>query len=72
MASGGNVFNIAEGLRRNEGPFSLRYTPLSALIPLYTSTFGISAGLDTDTVLQRIGRGVDQDVFTEMESLSGE
>lgn len=57
-ASGGNVFNIAEGLRRNEGPFSLRYTPLSALIPAYASTFGISAGLDTDAVLQCMEEGL--------------
>jgi hypothetical protein len=43
IASGGSVFNIANGLRRGEGPFSLRYVPLSALLPVYGKQFGISA-----------------------------
>ncbi len=52
--SGGNVFNIAEGLRRNEGPFSLRYTSLSALLLTYGATFGISTDMDADLALQRM------------------
>lgn len=39
--SGGSVFNIADGLRKEEGPFSLRYTTLSSLLPLYGRQFGI-------------------------------
>lgn len=52
--SGGNVFKIAEGLRLNEGPFSLRYTSLSALLPTYGATFGISTGMDADLALKQM------------------
>ncbi len=56
--SGGNVFSIAEGLRRNEGPFSLRYTSLSALLPTYGAGFGISAGMDPDLALKYMEDGL--------------
>ena len=32
-STGGSVFNIAEGLRKGEGPYSLRYSPISLLLP---------------------------------------
>lgn len=57
-ASGGNVFSIAEGLLRNEGPFSLRYTSLSALLPQFESVFNIYAGMDADLALQRMEEGL--------------
>jgi len=52
--SGGNVFNIAEGLRRNEGPFSLRHTSLLALLPMYATTFGISADFALERMEERL------------------
>ena len=57
-SSGGNVFSIAEGLRLNEGPFALRYTSLSTLLPTYESMFGISARMDADLALQRMEEGL--------------
>lgn len=39
--TGGSVFNIADGLRRGEGPFTLRYTPLSEILPIYGKQYGI-------------------------------
>ena len=57
-ASGGNVFSIAKGLKNNEGPFSLRYTSLSSLLPTYGSMFGISTGIDADLALQRVEEGL--------------
>lgn len=57
-ASGGNVFSIAEGLRRNEGPFSLRYTSLSALLPTYASMFSILADTDANLALQQMEQGL--------------
>ena len=57
-SSGGNVFRIAEGLKSNAGPFSLRYTSLSSLLPNYGPMFGISAGTDVDIALQRVEEGL--------------
>lgn len=58
ISTGGSVFNIAEGLRRNEGPFSLRYTSLSALLPSYGSGFGISAGMKPELALKYMEGGL--------------
>ena len=38
--TGGSVFNIAEGLRRGEGPFTLRYSTLAELMPEIGEQFG--------------------------------
>lgn len=52
--SGGSVFNIAEGLRRGEGPFTLRFVPLSELLPLYGMKFGILPIGTIDHALKRM------------------
>lgn len=40
-ASGGNVFNIAQGIERGEGPYTLRYAPLSSMLPIAGKLFAI-------------------------------
>ena len=52
------MFRIAEGLSRNEGPFTLRYTTMSDLAPMYASTFSISVDMHTDDALQRMEEGL--------------
>lgn len=52
--SGGSVFNIADGLRRGDGPYELRYVPLSDLMPLYAQALDIAADTPTKTPLERV------------------
>ncbi|MBX3663538.1 MAG: hypothetical protein KF804_13890, partial [Burkholderiales bacterium] len=61
--SGGSIFNIANGLRNGEGPFSLLYTPLAALEPIYGKKFGISPGTPTDLALNLMEDGLVATLF---------
>ena len=54
ITSGGSVFNIAELLRSEEGPVSLRYAPISALLPMYKAKLDICQGMDDDALLDRL------------------
>lgn len=58
IRSGGTVFNIADGLRDGEGPFSLRYTTLSALLPVYGEQFGISPNMPKSRQLALMEHGL--------------
>lgn len=58
IPSGGSTFNIAEGLRGGKGPFTLRYTTLSALLPIYGSQFGISSETPSATALELMEYGL--------------
>lgn len=58
ITSGGSVFNIAKGLQAGDGPFSLRYSPLTELLPKYRSQFGISNGASTDIALRCMEAGL--------------
>lgn len=50
--SGGNVFNIAEGLQRGEGPYRLSYAPMSNLLSRVGSHFGIGPEADPKVALK--------------------
>jgi hypothetical protein len=56
--SGGSVFNIADGLRRGDGPYSLRYAPLATLTPQLAAEFDIAADAPTALALRRMEDGL--------------
>lgn len=56
--SGGNVFDIAAGLSRGEGPFTLRYTTLSDLLPMFGSRFGIPSHMLAKDALKKMEAGL--------------
>lgn len=50
-SSGGSVFNIAKGIQKGEGPFTLRYTTLAELLPKYGAQFGVPKGAADEVAL---------------------
>ena len=57
-ASGGNVFNIADGIASGDGPYTLRYSPLSSLLPIAGGQFGIQADEAEDEQLRKMESGL--------------
>lgn len=51
--SGGSVFYIADGLRKGKGPFSLRYAPISSILRVYGSRYGIDPKTPPEFALNR-------------------
>ena len=58
IPSGGSVFNIAKGLTTGDGPFSLRYSPLSELMPKYGPRYGIPNRASISTALKCLEAGL--------------
>lgn len=61
-SSGGTVFNIAEGLRRGQGPYSLRFVALSKLLDSHGARFGVSPGMNDTDALAVIEAGLIRDL----------
>lgn len=62
IQSGGNVFNIAEGLCKRKGPFTLRYTTLAILMQIFGNQFGIDDAENEKVQLKKMEGGL-QDLF---------
>jgi hypothetical protein len=56
--SGGCVFNIAEGLRAGEGPFHLRFAPLSALRTQFSDQLGLDHRMDSKIAIDQVERAL--------------
>ena len=52
--SGGSVFNIAEGLRRAEGPFHLHVTTLENLLSRFGQLIGVNQATPIDEALEKV------------------
>jgi hypothetical protein len=57
-SSGGCVFNIAEGLRAEKGPYHLRFVPFTTLRTQFGRMFGLDDAQDIDTALTCAERGL--------------
>lgn len=55
-ASGGCVFNIAEGLRAGHGPFQLRFTPLKTLRAEFSEGLDLRPEFDDEIALKHAER----------------
>lgn len=51
---GGSVFNIAEGLRREQGPYSLHVSTLDLLLKKFSQTLQFNPEMSTKEVLKEV------------------
>ena len=55
---GGCVFNIADGIREGQGPYSLRYAVMGQLMASYSAVFCITPIDSEDVALEKMERGL--------------
>ena len=51
IQGGGSVFNIAEGLRRSEGPYHLHVTSLKSLLSKFGAEIGVNQSMAVEAAL---------------------